>query len=74
VEAETGFLRRALRELEPYAPGAGRVPTFAHPLVCPSVVTGIDVEWTEVAGLPAVQRPRDEPWIYDGRVRVKKRV
>jgi hypothetical protein len=73
VEVETGLLRRVPRELEPYRPGGGRVPSFPHPLVCPSVVKGVEVEWTEVAGLPAALPPRDEPWIYDGRVRVRAR-
>jgi hypothetical protein len=75
VEVETGLLRRAPRELEPYKPGGGRVPSFPHPLVCPSVVKGVEVEWTEVAGLPAVVPPRDrhsgEPWIFDGRIAVR---
>jgi hypothetical protein len=74
VEAESGLLRRAPRELEPYAPGSGRVPGFPHPLVCPSIVAGVEVEWTDdVAGLPAARAPRDEPWIYEGRARVTAR-
>ncbi len=74
VEAERGFLRRAPRDLEPYAPGAGRVPGFPHPLACPSVVVGVELEWAaDVAGLPAARAPRGEPWIYDGRVRVRAR-
>jgi hypothetical protein len=59
------------RELEPYAPGTGRMPNFAHPLVCPSFVKGVEVEWTEVAGLPAAIPPSDEPWLYDGRITVR---
>jgi hypothetical protein len=57
-------------ELSPYTP-PGRVPNFAHPLVCPSVLDGIEVEWTEVAGLPAAVPPPDEPALYDGRIRVR---
>ncbi|MEX2647212.1 MAG: hypothetical protein WD249_13200 [Gaiellaceae bacterium] len=73
VEAESGLLRRAPRELEPYAPGGGRVPGFAHPLICPSVIAGVEVEWTdEVAGLPAARAPKGEPWVYDGRIRVTR--
>jgi hypothetical protein len=62
--------RRRPAELAPYTP-PGRVPNFAHPLVCPSVLDGVEVEWTEVAGLPAALPRRDEPTLYDGRVRVR---
>jgi hypothetical protein len=62
---------RRPRELEPYAPGPGRVPNFELPIVCPSVIRGIDVEWTEVAGLPAAVAPAGEPSLYDGRIRVR---
>ena len=71
VDVETGLLRRRPGELEPYAPGTGRVPSFPHPLVCPSVVAGVQVEWTQVAGLPAAIPPRDEPSLYDGRITVR---
>ena len=74
LAAEAGLLRRAPRELEPYAPGSGRVPGFAHPLLCPSIVVGVEPEWTPaVAGLPAARAPGYEPWIYDGRIRVRLR-
>ena len=55
---------RALR------PGAGgRVPRFGSPLVCPSVLPGIELDrLDDVAGLPAFAAPQDEPWIYDGRI------
>jgi hypothetical protein len=62
--------RRLDPALEEYRPGTGRVPDFPHPLVCPSVVRGTEVEWTEVAGLPAAIPPADEPSLYDGRIRV----
>jgi hypothetical protein len=65
------------RRLDPalavYRPGSGRVPEFPHALVCPSVVRGVDVEWTEVAGLPAAIPPVDEPSLFDGRIRVHVR-
>lgn len=71
VEATAGLLRRRPRELQPYVPGAGRVPAFPYPLACPSAVKGVALEWAEdVAGLPAVHAPRDEPWVYDGRIAV----
>src|SRR5215213_1385661 len=74
VEAEAGFGRRRPRELEPYAPGGGRAPAFPYPLVCPSAVNGVEVDWTDdVAGLPAARPPVDEPWLYDGRVRLIRR-
>ena len=62
-------LRRRPRELEPYAPGGGRNPTFAHPLVCPSLLPPLEPN-DEVAGLPAWRPEGDEPWIYDGRIRL----
>lgn len=64
-----GLIGRRPRELEPWAPGAGRIPRFAHPLLCPSVVRGVEPDWREqVAGLPAARAPADEPWLYDGRI------
>ena len=51
-------------------PGTGRVPGFAHPLLCPSLVPGIEPawDWSEVEGLPALAHPPREPWLYDGRI------
>ena len=57
------------RALDPYKPGAGRIPGFSHALVCPSVIDGVElVRVADVAGLPAFAAPADEPWIYDGRI------
>src|SRR6266540_2249187 len=67
VEFGGGFFRRRPHALAPYAPGTGRIPSFGHPLVCASVIKGVDVEWTEVGGLPAAIPPPDEPSLYDGR-------
>jgi hypothetical protein len=63
-------MRRPPAELEPYAPGGGRNPGFAHPLVCPSLLPPLEPN-AEVAGLPAWQPERDEPWIYDARIRLR---
>ena len=69
IDAGGGLLHRRPAELEPYAPGSGRIPGFAHPLVCPSVVRGLEPEWADdVEGLPALRPPPDEPWLYDGRI------
>jgi hypothetical protein len=66
---EGGLARRRPRELAPYVPGAGRVPGFPHPLLCPSVVAGVELErLPDVAGLPAYAAPLAEPWTYDGRI------
>jgi hypothetical protein len=74
IDWEAGALRRRPRELEPYAPGTGRVPAFGAPLVCPSVLSGVELEpLGDVAGLPAFAAPRDEPWIYDGRAVLRAR-
>jgi hypothetical protein len=60
---------RKPRSLAPYRPGAGRIPNFPHPLLCPSVLEGIRIERIpDVAGLPAYSVPEEEPWIYDGRL------
>jgi hypothetical protein len=78
IEPAGGFLaRRATASvLRPWAPGSGRVPQFASPLLGPSVVKGIEPEWVDdVAGLPALRPPADrlfgEPWVYDGRIAMR---
>ena len=69
IDWRGGFGHRRPRELMPYAPGPGRIPSFSHPLICPSVLEGVDLErLPDVAGLPAFAAPRDEPWVYDGRI------
>jgi Ig-like domain from next to BRCA1 gene len=74
VEWPGGLLRRAPRELAAYAPGPGRVPGFGAPLLAPSVLPGIDLEpLGEIAGLPAYAAPHDEPWVYDGRIVIRRR-
>jgi hypothetical protein len=65
-------MRRAPTELARYAPGGGRNPAFAQPLVCPSLLSPLEPN-TEVAGLPAWRPEDDEPWIYDGRIRLRLR-
>ena len=45
------------------------IPGFTHPLLCPSVLDGIELErLADVEGLPAFAAPADEPWLYDGRI------
>jgi hypothetical protein len=70
--------RRARAQLEPWQPGTGRVPRFPHPLVCPSLVVGVDADWVDpVAGLPALLPRQEEPWlepaVYDGRITARLR-
>ena len=65
---------RRPRALAAYTPGPGRVPGFAGPLLAPSVLPGIALErLDDVEGLPAYAAPRDEPWVYDGRIVLKVR-
>ena len=65
---EGGLLHPRPRALARYEPGPGRIPGFPHPLLCPSVVHGVElVRLPDVAGLPAYAAP-EEPWIYDGRI------
>jgi hypothetical protein len=59
-------------ELAPYAPGGGRHPRFPHPLVCPSLLPGLEPN-AEIAGLPAYQPDRDEPSMFDGRLVIRLR-
>jgi len=66
-------MRRRPRELGPYEPGGGRNPAFAHPLVCPSLLPPLEPN-DEVAGLPAWRPEGDEPWVYDGRIRLRPRL
>ena len=72
VEWAGGLLRRRPRELEPYAPGGGRNPGFAHALVCPSLLPPLEPN-AEVGGLPAWRPEGQEPWIYDARLTVRMR-
>ena len=66
-------LRRP-RSLAAYTPGPGRVPGFSAPLLAPSVLPGIELErLPDVEGLPAYAAPREEPWVYDGRIVLKAR-
>jgi hypothetical protein len=74
IAASGGLLGRTPKELAPWAPGTGRVPRFPHPLLCPSVVTGVEPAWIDpVAGLPAARAPDGEPWLYDGRILIRAR-
>jgi hypothetical protein len=57
-----------------YEPGLGRIPGFGAPLICPSVLPGVELEpLGEIAGLPAFAAPSSEPWVYDGRIVLKAR-
>jgi hypothetical protein len=66
-------VRRRPRELEPYEPGGGRNPAFAHPLVCPSLLPPLEPN-DELAGLPAWRPEGDEPWLFDARIRLRPRL
>jgi hypothetical protein len=68
IDWQGGIRHRRPQALAPYAPGRGRIAGFPHPLVCPSVLDGVELErLDDVAGLPAFAAPPEEPWIYDGR-------
>ena len=74
IDWPSGLFQRRPRELAPYAPGPGRVPGFSAALLAPSVLAGISLEpLGELAGLPAFAAPRDEPWLYDGRIVLRHR-
>jgi hypothetical protein len=74
IEWHGGLLHPRPRALAAYTPGTGRVPGFGAPLLCPSVLEGVELEPIgDVAGLPAFAAPHDEPWIYDGRAVLRAR-
>lgn len=74
VAAPAGLLRRQARALHAWAPGGGRNPLFAGPLLCASVAADVDaVQEEQVAGLPAYRAPAGEPWVYDGRITARLR-
>ena len=54
-----------------HAPGGGRHPRFPHPLVCPSLLPPLEPN-AEVNGLPAYRPDRDEPFMFDGRLVLKR--
>ena len=56
------------RALRPWAPGGGRNPSFAHPLLLPSLLNGLEPGRHE--GLPAYV-PDGEPALFDGRIRLR---
>jgi hypothetical protein len=62
-----GSLETKEKALRPWAPGGGRNPAFAEPLLLPSLLHG---EPTEHLGLPAYT-PGEEPWLFDGRIRLR---
>jgi hypothetical protein len=58
--------RRLRKRLAAWVPGPGRVPGFAQPLLCPSVLHGVELErLPDVEGLAAFLPPGAEPWVYD---------
>lgn len=67
--------RRFGGELGPWAPGPGRKPGWALPLLCPSLVGDLvpRVRWLDpVAGLPAVAPPTfSDPFAWDGRISIE---
>jgi hypothetical protein len=61
-----GSLESRDRSLRPWAPGGGRNPSFAHPLLLPSLLAGL--EPTEHEGFPAYA---GDEVIFDGRIRLR---
>jgi len=61
-----GSIESRDRSLKPWAPGGGRNPSFAHPLLLPSLLAGL--EPTEHEGFPAYQGAEA---IFDGRIRLR---
>ena len=63
-----GSIETRDRALRDWAPGGGRNPAFAHPLLLPSLLAGLVPG--EHQGLPAYE-PDTEPAIFDGRIRLR---
>jgi hypothetical protein len=63
-----GSIETRDRALRAWAPGGGRNPSFALPLLLPSLLDGI--EPGEHEGLPAYV-PDGEPVLFDGRIRLR---
>jgi hypothetical protein len=63
-----GSIESRDRGLRPWAPGGGRNPAFAHPLLLPSLLAGL--EPGEHEGLPAYLA-NGEPVLFDGRIRLR---
>jgi hypothetical protein len=61
-----GSLETRDRALRPWAPGGGRNPAFARPLLLPSLLAGL--EPGEHLGLPAYAA---EDGLFDGRIRLR---
>ena len=62
------------RELAPWRSAGGRNPAFQHPLLLPSLLEGFELR--EHEGLPAYFPERfqnGEPWLFDGRIRLRLR-
>jgi hypothetical protein len=65
-EAVGGSIDTRDRDLRPWAPGGGRNPSFAEPLLLPSLVAGL--EPGQHLGLPAYD---GEDGLFDGRIRLR---
>ena len=63
-----GSIESRDRSLRPWAPGGGRNPAFAYPLLLPSLLNGI--EPGEHESLPAYEQD-GEPAIFDCRIRLR---
>jgi hypothetical protein len=73
ITVDGGPLARARgRELAAWRPGFGRSPAWPRPLLCPSLVEGLEAEPAPgPGGLPSLEPGAlDEPTLCDGRIRV----
>jgi hypothetical protein len=66
-----GAVGGAVAGLRGYAPGGGRNPRFPHPLVCPSLLPPLEPN-CDVEGLPAWQPEDNEPFMFDGRLVLRR--
>ena len=64
-----GSIQTSDKALRSWAPGGGRNPGFAFPLLLPSLLAGL--EPGEHEGLPAYVASNDEPSIFDGRIKLR---
>ena len=74
IDTRFGPLRRRPVELATWEPERRKPPAPSRPLLCPSIIKGLEVEWADpVRGLPAAMRPYGEPWLFDARFGLQAR-
>ena len=64
--------RAAAGRSAPTRPAPDGTRRSRHPLLCPSVVRGLEPAVEEFGGLPALRPPEGEPWTHEARAVLRK--